>query len=111
MRSGIRLRSVQDDYNLSNPLLAAMIGQRNTEDSLRKSQAIKAQYDPTLRRLGRKAGGRPRYGRNRDYSIRPDEQAVLQRIARELLAGRGEATIARDLVRDGIPTATGGKVW
>ncbi len=110
-RAGVRLRSVQDDYNLSNPLMAALIGQRNTEDSLRKSRSIKAQYDPTLRRLGRKPGGRPRYGRNPDYSIRPDEQAVLQRIAREMLAGRGEAAIGRDLVRDGIPTATGGKVW
>lgn len=110
-RAGVRLRSVQDDLNLSTPLYAAMIGTRNTEDSLRKSRSIKAQYDPTLRRLGRKPGGRPMYGRNPDYSIKPDEQAVLERMARESLAGRGEAAIARDLVRDGIPTATGGKLW
>src|SRR5205085_1446031 len=41
-RHGVRLRSVQDDSNLEDALRAVLIGERNTEDSARKSQATRA---------------------------------------------------------------------
>src|SRR5262249_35550079 len=40
-RNGVRLRSVQDDSNLDDIIRAVLIGERNTEDSARKSKAIK----------------------------------------------------------------------
>jgi site-specific DNA recombinase len=41
-RHGVRLRSVQDDANLEDALRAVLIGERNTEDSARKSMATRA---------------------------------------------------------------------
>ena len=41
-RQGVRLRSVQDDSNLEDVIRVALIGERNTEDSRRKSEAVKA---------------------------------------------------------------------
>ena len=39
-RLGIRLRSVQDDSNFDDVIRAVLIGERNTEDSRRKSMAV-----------------------------------------------------------------------
>ena len=36
------LRSVQDDSTFQNPVLAVVMGERNMEDSRRKSLAVKA---------------------------------------------------------------------
>jgi DNA invertase Pin-like site-specific DNA recombinase len=41
-RAGVRLRSVQDDTNLEDVIRVALIGERNTEDSRRKSAATRA---------------------------------------------------------------------
>lgn len=41
-RHNIRLRSVQDDSNLEDAVRAVLIGERNTEDSRRKSEATRA---------------------------------------------------------------------
>jgi DNA invertase Pin-like site-specific DNA recombinase len=41
-RHRIRLRSAEDDANLEDPLRAVLIGERNTEDSRRKSKAVAA---------------------------------------------------------------------
>ena len=41
-RAGVQLRSVQDDSTFTNPMLAAAIGERNREDSARKSAATRA---------------------------------------------------------------------
>jgi DNA invertase Pin-like site-specific DNA recombinase len=41
-RRGVRLRSVQDDANLVDAIRAVLIGERNNEDSTRKSQAVRA---------------------------------------------------------------------
>jgi hypothetical protein len=41
-RAGVRLRSVQDDGNLEDAIRAVLIGERNHEDSARKSAATKA---------------------------------------------------------------------
>ena len=39
-RAGVKLRSVQDDSTFTNPMLVAAIGERNREDSTRKSAAV-----------------------------------------------------------------------
>src|SRR5207247_9143304 len=41
-RAGVVLRSVQDDSTFTNPMLVAAIGERNREDSARKSAASRA---------------------------------------------------------------------
>ncbi len=41
-RRGVRLRSVQDDANLEDAIRAVLIGERNNEDSSRKSDAVRA---------------------------------------------------------------------
>ena len=41
-RAGVRLRSVQDDGNLEDALRAVLIGERNHEDSARKSAATRS---------------------------------------------------------------------
>src|SRR5829696_7693626 len=41
-RAGVSLRSVQDDSTFTNPMLVAAIGERNREDSARKSAATRA---------------------------------------------------------------------
>ncbi len=41
-RVGVTLRSVQDDSTFQNPVLAVVMGERNMEDSRRKSMAVKA---------------------------------------------------------------------
>jgi hypothetical protein len=41
-RAGVQLRSVHDDGTFTNPMLVAAIGERNREDSARKSLACRA---------------------------------------------------------------------
>lgn len=41
-RRGVRLRSVQDDGNLEDAIRAVLIGERNNEDSSRKSETVRA---------------------------------------------------------------------
>src|SRR5215218_9433706 len=55
-RSGVRLRSVQDDAHLEDIIRVALIGERNTEDSRRKSEAVRAGKRRQLER-GQRLGG------------------------------------------------------
>ena len=41
-RANVRLRSVQDDGNLEDAIRAVLIGERNYEDSARKSSAVRS---------------------------------------------------------------------
>jgi DNA invertase Pin-like site-specific DNA recombinase len=41
-RAGVTLRSVEDNSTFTNPMLVAAIGERNREDSARKSAATRA---------------------------------------------------------------------
>ncbi len=60
-RCNVVLRSVEDDANLTSPLLAAMIGERNWEDSHRKSLATRAGKQ-RRRPAARETAGRGRSG-------------------------------------------------
>ena len=114
-RVGITLRSVQDDSTFDSPILAAVMGERNMEDSRRKGLAVKAGMD-RRRKRGLAVGGPVafgyRYERNeRDERLRviePIRAEVVRRIVAEYLAGKGYKVIARELCEDGSPSCKGG---
>jgi DNA invertase Pin-like site-specific DNA recombinase len=115
--AGIRLRSVEDDSSLDNVLMAAAMGERNTEDSRRKSAAVKDGHRRSRAR-GKIGGSRSLGYELRRLSLDSDERepvvvraeaVVVQRIYDEFLAGRAQLGISRDLARDNVPTATGGE--
>jgi len=108
-RSNIQLRSVQDDANLTNPLLAAMIGERNYEDSKRKGEATRAGIRRRVERGDRNGGQRPYGYRFAASGLVPvdAEAGVVRRIFREVASGATQAGIARDLNREGVRTARG----
>lgn len=106
-RNGVRLRSVQDDSNFDDVIRAVLIGERNTEDSRRKSEATKS----GVRRRAEKGlyhGGPSPYGyefvRDRNDAndrgrlvVVADEAAVVRRIYGEYLAGAGTRKITYGL--------------
>jgi site-specific DNA recombinase len=114
-RKGITLRSVQDDSTFDSPILVAVMGERNMEDSRRKSQAVKAGLD-RRRKRGLPLGGPPsfgyRYERNeldeRLRVIEPIQAEVVRRIVAWHLAGKGYMAIAQELRKDGSPSPKGG---
>jgi DNA invertase Pin-like site-specific DNA recombinase len=112
---GVEIRCVQDPSTFENLVLAAVMGERNMEDSRRKSAAVVAGM-ARRRASGRPLGGRSigfTWKRNSDdeREIVPDPKTVpiVRRIYAEYLAGRPQLQIARALNADGIPTVRGGK--
>ncbi len=95
-RLGVRLRSVQDDSNLEDVIRAVLIGERNTEDSKRKSLSVR---DGLARR---REGGKPVGPVPLGYSVESDivDGAV---ITRRVVDPEGRATVERifDLVEAG----------
>ena len=64
VKSGVTIRSVQDDHfaeESTSLLMGALMGQRNTEDSKRKSLAVKAGV-PRRIEQGKPTGGRAPHG-------------------------------------------------
>jgi hypothetical protein len=112
IKAGIEIRSVQDDSTFTNPLLTFAMGERNAEDSRRKSLAVAAGMKRRAQ-AGKATGGpRPygyRYGTD-GLEVVPEEAEIVRRMFSELLAGRSICAIARDLQHDGIPTLRGG-LW
>lgn len=112
---GIRLRSVEDDSSLENVVMAAVMGERNTEDSRRKGAAVKAGMDRRRKRgqyIGHRFYGCEWFRNAEDErEVRISEAAVpiLQRIFAEVLSGISLRGIARNLEADGVPTDKGGK--
>jgi DNA invertase Pin-like site-specific DNA recombinase len=112
---GIRLRSVEDDSSLENVVMAAVMGERNTEDSRRKGAAVKAGMD--RRRKRGQYIGHGFYGsewfRNaedeREIRISMEATSILERIFAEVLAGTSLRAISRNLEADGVPTDKGGR--
>ena len=114
----VTIRSVQDDLfadQRTQVLMGALMGMRNTEDSTRKSEAVKSGMKRRAE-AGRFSGPRP-YGyeyekRNDDsYLVICEAEAVIvARIYDEFVGGRSISKIARGLHRDRIPTQRG-KYW
>jgi len=117
-RAGVTLRSVQDDSTFQNPVLAVVMGERNMEDSRRKSLAIKAGM-ARRRKRGLYNGGFTPYGyllrRNEDDErvlVIDEERAPwVRRIFDLFLAGESYADIARTLEAEGAPSYKGESLW
>ncbi|HWM55527.1 MAG TPA: recombinase family protein [Solirubrobacterales bacterium] len=115
-RHGVRLRTVEDDFFADDRiglLMAAVQGQRNSEDSRRKSESVRAGMKRRAER-GLFSGPAP-YGY--DYAsdgsglvIVDAEAIVVRRIFTEYVAGRSLSGIAVGLHRDGVKTKKG-SLW
>jgi DNA invertase Pin-like site-specific DNA recombinase len=114
-RRRVTLRCVQDDlYGDPRvaPLMAAVMGQRNTEDSLRKSEAVKSGKRRAFER-GELPGGPNPDGleriSKRDYRL--TERIDIIRLIGDLAdEGWGDPSIHREMNRRGHRTK-GGKAW
>jgi site-specific DNA recombinase len=113
-RHGVRLRTVEDDFFADDRiglLMAAVQGQRNSEDSRRKSESVAA----GLKRRAENRGlftGPPPYGYEyaKDGSglvVVPAEAEIVRRIFTEYVAGRTMTNIAKGLHHDRIKTKKG----
>jgi site-specific DNA recombinase len=121
LRASVEIRSVQDDSTFTNPLLTFAMGERNAEDSRRKSAAVKAGMRRAIER-GQHAGGPRPYGLDyqrdeegvtiprRPFVPVPHEAAVVRRVYAEYDAGRSQKAILRGLNADGVRTQRGG-LW
>jgi site-specific DNA recombinase len=115
MHNGYTLRSVEDDGTFASVSSAAQMGDRNHEDSRRKSAAVR---DGLARRRakGKRTGGNS-YGitwRRNDKDEKetipdPEKVPVIERVYDEFLSGRALLKITQALNADGIPSLRGGK--
>ena len=111
-RASVRIHSVTDDATFTSPLLAVTMGERNFEDSKRKSAGVKAGARRRAKR-GEYHGGPEPYGFRYAFDTRTGERrleileaeaVVVRRIFAEAYAGKSQRSIARDLNRERIPT-------
>ncbi len=115
-KAGVQLRSVQDDGTFDDFVHAVLMGERNHDDSRRKSEAVRSGLRRSFERGERGGGPVPdgyellvrRDGRDRVvervYRLDPDRAPVV-RVAFELSEqGMGDPSIARELNRRGMRT-------
>jgi len=110
LKAGVELRSVQDDATFTNPLLAFAMGERNAEDSRRKSLAVAAGMK-RVAAAGRPSGGPRPYGYRYaagELVVVEAEAVIVRRIFSDFAGGRSLSAIARDLYREAVPTLRGG---
>jgi DNA invertase Pin-like site-specific DNA recombinase len=113
-RTGVRIHCIQDPSTFENLVLAAAMGERNMEDSRRKSAAVAAGI--ARRRATGRFLGAPSFGfrlERDEHDERvlvedPEQAPVVKRIYAQYLAGTSQFQIARALNRDGVPTQRGG---
>ena len=111
IKADVRVHCLQDPNTFENLVMAAVMGDRNMEDSRRKGLAVKAGLD-RRRKRGLPVGGPVsfgyRYERNeldeRLRVIEPIRAEVVRRIVAEYLAGKSHMTIERELREDGSPS-------
>lgn len=115
-RQGVRLRSVQDDSNLEDVIRAVLVGERNFEDSKRKSQAtrdgkrrrwqrgqVNAPVHDGYARVPSFRDGETTYRREPD----PTRAPVIRRIFDLLAAGRSPGDVARIFNAEGVLSKRG----
>lgn len=114
-RHGVELRSVQDAQTFDNPLMAFVMGERNAEDSRRKSEAVKGGMRRRAER-GKTNGGPTPYGYRwqgpkGEQGLVPHEAeaSIVRRIFSEFTAGNSQQSIGRGLNADGIRSQKGGE--
>jgi hypothetical protein len=118
-KKGFTLRSVEDDSTFESLLMAVVMGDRNHEDSRRKSEATKAGLARRRAKgkiLGKRSLGYRFERRSIDDDekitvVHPTEAAAIRRIFAAFRAGQSQLGIARDLVTDGVRTVNGGAQW
>lgn len=118
-RHGVRLRSVQDDANLEDAIRVVLIGERNHEDSKRKSAATRAGLQRRKDR-GQAVGALPEGycaeativdGRAVTRRVIDAQRApIVHRILDAVEAGHTFGDVARALNADGLRTRRG-KQW
>jgi DNA invertase Pin-like site-specific DNA recombinase len=118
-RHGVRIRSVQDDSNLEDAIRVVLIGERNHEDSKRKSAATRAGLKRRADR-GKPVGAVPegyrveatvRDGRaHSERVIDPQRRQIVDRIMDSVEVGHTFGDVARALNADGLRTRRG-KPW
>ncbi len=111
IKADVRVHCLQDPNTFENLVMAAVMGDRNMEDSRRKSLAVKAGMARRRKRglpLGGPVSFGYRYERNeldeRLRVIEPIRAEVVRRIVADHLAGKGPMAIARELREDGSPS-------
>jgi DNA invertase Pin-like site-specific DNA recombinase len=116
-RHGVKLRTVEDDLFADERiglLMAAVQGQRNTEDSRRKSESVAAGMRRRAVERGGHNGPAPlgyRYAADRSgLEVVAEEAEVVRCIFRDYVAGQSMTRIARDLREAGVRTKRGA-VW
>ncbi len=115
LKAGVRIHCIQDPSTFENLVMAAVMGERNTEDSRRKAAAVKAGL-ARRRRRGLYTGGRANFGylhrRNEDDERELVVNAALApfaaRIYGESLVGASDVAIAQGLTADGVLAPNGG---
>jgi site-specific DNA recombinase len=111
IKSGVKIRSIQDPQTFADLLYAVVTGQRNYEDSRRKSCAVRAGMARRAQR-GLHSGPRPygyRFDDDRGLAPLDRERVVVAQIFSEFDAGRSLTAIARDLYVENVPTVRGGR--
>lgn len=112
----VRLRSVQDDSNLEDAIRAVLIGERNNEDSNRKSEAVKSGKRRAFVRGDIGGGGIPdglrvgrlwvddRGRRRRSIEKDPGRSQIIEKMFDLSEEGLGDPSVARELNRAGLRT-------
>jgi DNA invertase Pin-like site-specific DNA recombinase len=106
LKAGVTIVSLQDPSTFENIVLAAVMGERNSEDSKRKSLATKAGLR-ARREKGLWGGGPRPYGYDYDkqsemlVALKP-EAVIVVRVFNEFSAGKSLSAIARALEADSV---------
>jgi DNA invertase Pin-like site-specific DNA recombinase len=110
IKGDFKLRSVQDPSTFDNLVMAAVMGERNTEDSRRKSLAVQSGKRRAWER-GELSGGPTSDGFERvgdELRLDPDRVDVIRLIGELADQGCGDPSIMRELNRRGHRTKGGG---
>ena len=117
LKADVKIHCIQDPRTFESLQDAAVMGERNMEDSRRKSKAVKAGLE-RRRKKGIFTGNAPfgyRHRRNefdeRLLVVDEERAAWVRRIFARYLAGWGYVNIARELEAEGVLTATGQSLW
>lgn len=116
IKSGVKIISKQDPQTFADLLYAVVTGQRNHEDSKRKSEGTRKGIREKAEAGGATGGGRRRFGyrwaedkSGRLLVVRFEAQVIEHRMYRAILAGVSGLQIMRELEADGIKTVTGAR--
>lgn len=98
---------LDNDADITMARVMVAMANKSSRDTARRVSAARERQAMS----GQFGGGRRPYGFEANgVTVRPDEAAVVRRIADAILAGVSVRAVARDLNADGVPTADG-KPW